>query len=92
MQKDKKIAEELYNIIEDNIKDIVIKLVLKYYHEYRCYDDNFSQIYYSIMNIFVLPKEKQDKLMYEIIKKLENEYYYILSNNNKSNLRVITKL
>ena len=45
MQKDKKIAEKLYNTIEDNIKDIVIKLVSKYYHEYKCYYDNFSQFY-----------------------------------------------
>lgn len=63
-------------IIFDNMKEVMPKLILIYYHYYQSDCDSFRAIYNSVLDFYILNESDVNKLYDEVVKSLQNEYFY----------------
>lgn len=77
--KDLNDIEEFEKIVRENVKGILVQLVLTFYHNFGYLEESYDQIFNTIIDYLVLP-QKDIKLLRDIVlNELENNYYYKVS-------------
>lgn len=65
-------------IVRENIKGILVQLVLCFYHRFNYLEESYDQIFNTIVDYLIIP-EKDIKILRDIVlKELETRYYYKL--------------
>lgn len=65
-------------IVRENVKAILVQLVLCFYHKFGYLEESYDQIFNTIVDYLIIP-EKDIKILRDIVlKELETRYYYKL--------------
>ncbi|MCI9585756.1 MAG: hypothetical protein HFH45_03895 [Bacilli bacterium] len=68
-------------IVRENIKGILVQLVLCFYHRFNYLEESYDQIFNTIVDYLILPQKDIDLLHDIVLDELENKYYYKMRQN-----------
>lgn len=81
VNKDVNDTNDFEQIVRENIKAILVQLVLCFYHRFNYLEESYDQIFNTIVDYLILP-QKDIKLLHDVVlDELENKYYYKMSQN-----------
>ncbi len=81
VNKDLNYIEDFEQIVRENVKGILVQLVLCFYHRFNYLEESYDQIFNTIVDYLILPQKDIDLLHDVILDELENKYYYKINQN-----------
>lgn len=81
VNKDLNYIEDFEQIVRENVKGILVQLVLCFYHRFNYLEESHDQIFNTIVDYLILPQKDIDLLHDVILDELENKYYYKINQN-----------
>lgn len=68
-------------IVRENIKGILVQLVLCFYHRFNYLEESYDQIFNTVASYLILPQKDIELLHDVVLDELENKYYYKMIQN-----------
>lgn len=81
INKDVNDIEDFEQIVRENIKGILVQLVLCFYHRFNYLEESYDQIFNTIVDYLILPQKDIGLLHDIVLAELENKYYYKICQN-----------
>lgn len=80
--------EEFEQMVRENVKGILVQLVLCFYNKFGYLEESYDQIFNTIASYLILSQKDIELLHDVVLDELENKYYYKM---NLLNLKVFYK-